>query len=193
MRKLLKSGGVPFVLFLAAALATAKTGIAAADAHPSEDQGSIVVVYKDGRLKTIKVDEISRVDFKTPVTIVFKDGHQQSIPSAELARIEFESASTDSTPGTKHFIGKWQVGEGNGSTFYITLEAGGQAKKSIGPSHGTWTVLNGEARISWDDGWHDKIRKVGAKHEKLAYEPGKTFDDKPSNVTAARNTQTQPI
>jgi hypothetical protein len=54
-------------------------------------------------------------------------------------------------------------------------------------------VVNGEARISWDDGWHDVIRKVGAKHEKVAYEPGKSYDDKPANVTEARNTQPKPI
>jgi hypothetical protein len=34
---------------------------------------------------------------------------------------------------------------------------------------------------------------VGSKHEKLAYEPGKSFDDTPTNVTAARNTNPKPI
>ena len=187
MQNRIKSGWI-LALLMVTAVAGAKTGMV-----PAEDHGSIVVVYKDGHQQSFRVDEIVRVDFKTPVTIVFKDGHEQSVPSAELARIEFESATSASVPGTKHFIGKWQVGEGNGGTFYITLEAGGQARKSIGPSHGTWTVVDGEARISWDDGWHDAIRKVGASHEKLAYEPGKTFHDKPSNVTAARNTQARPI
>jgi hypothetical protein len=37
------------------------------------------------------------------------------------------------------------------------------------------------------------IRKVGSQHEKLAFEPGKTFSDSPSNVTAARNTELKPI
>jgi len=42
-------------------------------------------------------------------------------------------------------------------------------------------------RINWDDGWHDAIRKVGnGAHEKLAYEPGTTFSDKPQNVTNAQ-------
>jgi hypothetical protein len=53
--------------------------------------------------------------------------------------------------------------------------------------------VDGEARIAWDDGWHDVIRKVGTTHEKLAYEPGKSLDDQSSNVTAARNTQPKPI
>ena len=47
--------------------------------------------------------------------------------------------------------------------------------------------------LAWDDGWHDAIRKVGSRHEKRAYEPGKSFDDPPSNVTDARNTQPKPI
>jgi hypothetical protein len=61
------------------------------------------------------------------------------------------------------------------------------------PPRGTWTYVDGEARIAWDDGWHDIIRKVGATHEKRAFEPGKSFDDTPSNITAAKNTETKPI
>ena len=53
--------------------------------------------------------------------------------------------------------------------------------------------MNGEARISWDDGWHDAIRKAGSKHEKVAFEPGRSFTDEPSNVTDAKNTNPQPI
>jgi hypothetical protein len=96
-------------------------------------------------------------------------------------------------PGRAHFIGKWEVGQGNGSTFFITLEAEGSAKKSIGEAHGTWTLVDGEAHIAWDDGWHDIIRKVGSKHEKVAFEPGKSFTDSPSNVTAAQKTQGETI
>ena len=120
----------------------------------------------------------------------------------DVDRIEFKSSPAmakssppAASPSRKHFIGKWEVGEGNGmgATFFITLEENGEARKSIGASHGTWEMVNGEARISWDDGWHDAIRKVGMKHEKFAYEPGKSFDDDPSNVTDARNTSPTPI
>jgi hypothetical protein len=158
---------------------------------PADTHSSIVIVFQDGHRQTVDTSDLARIDFKPPVTVVFKDGRQQSISSTDIARIEFEPGA--SAPGRNHFIGKWQVGEGNGSNFYITLEADGEARKSIGSSHGTWTVVAGEARISWDDGWHDAIRKVGSNHEKRAYEPGKSFDDTPSNVTAARNTQPQPI
>jgi hypothetical protein len=133
-------------------------------------------------------------DDQSSIVIIFKDGHQQSFPVADVASIEFKtpvSASTESPviPSRNHYVGKWEVGEGNGNNFFIILESDGTARKSLGEKRGTWTLVDGEARISWDDGWHDVIRKVGMKHEKVAFEPGKSFTDEPSNITAARNTQ----
>jgi hypothetical protein len=175
-------------------LLTCSAALAKLNPSPADDRDSMVITFKDGHRQSFAMSEIARLDFKIPATIIFKDGHQQNIPTADIARIEFENpAGSAVVPGRAHFVGKWEVGEGNGRTFIITLEADGDAKKSIGAAHGTWTVVNGEARISWDDGWRDAIRKVGAKHEKFAYEPGKSFDDTPSNVTAARNTQPRPI
>jgi hypothetical protein len=128
------------------------------------------------------------------ITIVFKDGRQRSFPLADIARIDFSSpATTASTSGRNRFLGKWRVGDGAGGHFYITLTADGQAKKTIGAGHGTWTVINGEARISWDDGWHDAIRKAGDGFEKAAFEPGKSFTEDPSNVTDAKNAEAKPI
>lgn len=177
-------------------LGLALIGLVATMAKPalSEDHGSIVIVFKDGHRQGFAMAELTRIDFKAPAVAVFKDGHQEKIAAVDIARIEFEdSFDSPVAHGRAHFIGKWEVGDGNGKTFFITLESDGDATKSIGPPHGTWTVVDGEARISWDDGWHDAIRKVGSKHEKFAYEPGKSFDDTPSNVTAARNTQPKPI
>src|SRR4029077_4026954 len=106
--------------------------------------------------------------------ILYRDGHREKV--AEIDRIEFgESGLSAGLPGRNHFVGKWRVGQGNGGYFYITLEPSGEAKKNLREEHGTWTLVDGEAHIAWDDGWHDAIRKVGNKHEKLAYEPGKTF------------------
>lgn len=158
----------------------------------ADDRGSVVIVSKDGHRQSFSMAEIARIDPNAPATVVFKDGHKEKLASAGILRVEFEGATT-MTPGRGHFIGKWEVGEGNGSNFFITLEANGDAIKSLGAAHGTWSVVDGEARISWDDGWHDAIRKVGNKHEKFAYEPGKSFEDSPSNVTDARNTQPRPI
>lgn len=160
---------------------------------PADDR-TIVIVFKDGHHRSFAVAEIARIDFNAPSAIVYKDGHQEKVASDDIARIEFETSVTGATmPGRAHFVGKWEVGNGIGGTFFITLDADGSATKTLGAAHGTWTLVDGEARISWDDGWHDAIRKVGSKHEKLAYEPGKSYDGKPSNVTAARNTQPRPI
>jgi len=184
---------------LAKVICIAGIGVLAAGAamawpFPPEDQGSIVIVFKDGHRHSIDMADLSRIDFKAPVTIVFKDGHQEKVASSDIAHIDFEEDSAAAAAAARrHFTGKWEVGVGNGETFFITLEADGEARKTRGEAHGTWTVVNGEARVSWDDGWKDAIRKVGAKHEKFAYEPGKSFDDSPSNVTDARNTNPRPI
>jgi hypothetical protein len=164
-----------------------------AQGTPSREQESITIIFQDGHRQSIPLDDITRIEFKSPPVVVFKDGRQQNLRFADVARIEFSSFSKDSPIGRNHFVGKWKVGQGNGAYFFITLDSNGEAQKSLGASHGTWTVVDGEARISWDDGWHDVIRKVGTKHEKLAYEPGKTFSDDPANVTDATNTTAEPI
>ena len=153
----------------------------------------MVIVFKDGHRQSFSMTEISHIDLKTPSVIAFRDGHEQRISAAEIARIEFGNPETSSTPGRTHFFGKWEVGDGGGHNFFIILEPDGVARKTIGSPHGTWNLVDGEARISWDDGWHDAIRKVGGKHEKRAYEPGKTFDDEPNNIANARNTTVKPI
>jgi hypothetical protein len=186
MRITIKALCVPAFLILAAV-----GSLARAASPPADNHSSIVIVFQDGRRQNIDMADLARIEFKTPVIIVFKNGRQQNLPATDIARIEFEPVA--STAGRGHFVGKWQVGEGNGGNFYITLDADGEARKSIGESHGTWTVVAGEARISWDDGWHDAIRKVGSSHEKRAYEPGRSFSDTPSNVTAASNTEPKPI
>jgi len=174
-------------------LLLAVPAIAKPASPPPEDHASIMIVFHDGHHQSVALSEIARIEFKTPIQIIFKDGHQQSIPLADIARMEFENEGSALLPSHNHFVGKWEVGQGNGSNFYITLDADGEARKTLGASHGTWTLVDGEARISWDDGWHDIIRKVGSSHEKFAFEPGKSFSDSPSNVTAARNTEPRPI
>jgi hypothetical protein len=189
MRGLIRIAGISGIMVLAFAAAAARPA-----PSPADDHGSIVVVFKDGHRQSFAMAEIASIDFKAPGVVVYKDGHKEKIPAADIGRIEFDSSALGAMmPGRAHFVGKWEVGEGNGGRFFITLEADGKARKSIGLPHGTWTLVDGEARISWDDGWHDAIRKVGSKHEKFAFEPGKSFEDTPSNVTAARNTQPKPI
>ena len=120
------------------------------------------------------------------IVIVLKNGTQQTFNLSEVARIEFNTASGSVVRGRARFLGDWTVGDGSGGTFTITLKSDGSAHKTMGERHeGTWTVVNGEAQITWEDGWHDAIRKVGSKFQKVAYSPGTTFTGKPNNVADA--------
>jgi len=123
------------------------------------------------------------------IVIVFKDGHRQSIPVAQIARIEFEHAGATVAVGRSRYTGEWKVGVGGGNsgTFEIFLKPDGKAHKDIGGGgDGTWLVVNGEAQIAWDDGWHDVIRKEAGKFVKAAYAPGKSVDDaSPDSVASA--------
>ena len=176
-----------------AVLATVTAVVGQSSAHLG-DQKRITVVLSDGHEQSIALDQVNRIEFEPGMIVVYKDGHRQNFPLADLLRIEFDSTHTETSVGRNHFVGKWRAGVGpGGGTFFITLEADGKARKSMGATHGTWVFVNGEARITWDDGWHDIIRKVGSKHQKFAFEPGRSFSDPPSNVTDARNTNPQPI
>ena len=134
------------------------------------------------------------------LVIVLKNGQQQSFAMADVARIEFQGSATaaaaaqlSDVPGRGYFLGKWALGTGNGDNFYVTLEASGDASKNIGSvHHGTWTVVNGEARITWDEGSYDAIRRVGNKWEKFWY-PDARFSGKPNNVTGAEHIESRPI
>lgn len=181
------------IILLFALLLFAVVVTCGAQNSSSHDQpNSVVLVFKDGHTKSLSIAEVSRIEFN-PTRIVLKNGHEENI-SGEIARIEMNgSGAENGVLGRNHFVGKWKVGNGVGGTFVITLNRNGEANKTLGASHGSWELVNGEARISWDDGWHDAIRKVGSKHEKFAYEPGRSFDDNPSNVTDAQSMNPQPI
>ena len=123
------------------------------------------------------------------ITIVFKDGHQQHIRMAEISRIEFSAAPAKVAISPARFLGEWKCGDGAGGTFQITLKPEGVAEKTLGSRNGKWTVVEGEARISWQDGWHDVIRKVGNRYEKVAFSPGHSYTDQPNNIAEAVYTE----
>jgi hypothetical protein len=133
--------------------------------------------------------------------IVFKDGHRQAFNLSDVARIEFPGGGpvADAIPGSPgtpprgHFVGKWEVGDGAGNPFYIILNDDGSAWRSLNQVNGHWAYINGEARVTWDDGAQDAIRHVGARDQKFAYRGGKSFTDEPDNVTGAHNKSPRPI
>jgi hypothetical protein len=152
------------VFFLAAILPAARAQSAAAPRS-----GSLVIVFRDGHRQTLNLAEIQRLEFPGPVPTGLL-----SVPG----------------PSRAHFFGKWEVGDGAGSDFTITLREDGTAQRTMhGIAHerGTWQYVNGEAQITWNDGWHDALRKDGPWYRKYAYSEGKTFRDEPDNVTNARN------
>ena len=135
---------------------------------------------------------------KDSIVIVFKDGHRQTFSLSDIERIEFPagdqaSSAGPSSPTRSRFLGKWEVGDGSGHTFYISLYDDGGAKRTLGNVHGKWEYVNGEAHITWDDGAQDALRRVGTHFQKYAYRIGKSFTDEPDNVTPARNTLSNPL
>lgn len=158
-----------------------------------ESSKSLTVVYRDGHQKTFTIPNGSRIDFNAGNMMVISGKNVETIRVSEVARIDFNAGRSVGF-GINHFVGKWEFGTGVGSqTFFVTLDRNGKAQKTIGSPRGTWSVVNGEARIKWDDGWTDIIRKVGNKHQKFAYESGRSLDDEPSNVTDAKTLNSEPI
>jgi hypothetical protein len=131
------------------------------------------------------------------IVIVFKDGHRQSFRLADIERIEFPGAAAASSgenePPRGRYVGKWEVGDGAGNNFTITLSENGDAYRSLRDVHGHWEYVNGDAQIVWDDGAQDAIRRVGSRYQKFAYGAGKSFTDRPDNVTFARSLTPRPI
>ena len=168
MRKFICIGGLAAIFFLACAAASPA-------APPKGNSGTIVIVFKDGHRQSFNLSDIERVEF----------------PAARVA--DEPATGGPQSPPRGHYAGRWECGDGNGSDFYIGLKENGDALRSIGNERGRWEYVNGEARITWDDGAKDAIRKVGSHYEKSAYERGKSFSDHPSNVTNARLTNPKPI
>jgi len=127
----------------------------------------------------------SRQSDQDAMVITFKDGHRQVVSMADVEKIEFAIAAKAAKTKTS-FLGRWEVGSGGGK-FVINLMPDGRASKTNTHGHGTWKKVGDEARITWDDGWHDAIRKAGDRYEKVAWQPGHTFADSPDNIVGAKS------
>ena len=98
-----------------------------------------------------------------------------------------------SSAGQGRFLGEWKVGDCAGAYFTITLERDGIARKTIGAPHGTWSVVDGEARITWEDGNRDTIRKAGDTYEKAWYAPDRSYAEQASCTASAESLDRKPI
>jgi len=171
MRKFIGIAGLAAVFLIGISAATA-----AAPRSSRGASGTIVIVFKDGHRQTFNLSDIERVEFPAPA----------------VASVDSGSGNPQAPP-RGHYVGKWECGDGAGSTFFITLKENGDASKSIGGARGHWDYVNGEAQISWDDGWRDVIRKAGSHYQKSAYRQGHSLTDEPDNVTDAHLTAPKPI
>jgi hypothetical protein len=147
---------------------------AAAPAASKANSGAIVIVFKDGHRQTFNLSDIDRVEFAGGYSSASEETYNSRVPSRG------------------RFFGKWECGDGQGNNFYIELNEDGTAYRTIGAVHGHWEYVEGEARVTWDDGAQDAIRKVGSQYFKFAYKAGKSFTDDPDNVTRARNGMSGP-
>lgn len=175
MRKFIGIAGLAAVFFLAVSAGYSKPP-APSKSGQGGGSGTIVIVFKDGHRQSFNLSDIERVEF--PVAVRASEEPATANPLA---------------PPRGHYVGKWECGDGAGNNFYIVLKENGDAMRSIGDVHGRWDYVNGEARVTWDDGAQDAIRKVGSHYEKFAYQAGKSFTDTPVNVTNARLTNPKPI
>ena len=88
------------------------------------------------------------------IVIVFKDGHRQAFNLSEIERVEFPASgdaaytSDSRLPSRSHFLGKWEVGDGSGNNFFITIYDDGTARRSMGNVRGRWVYEDGEARVT---------------------------------------------
>jgi len=174
MRKLLSVSALTAVLLVAALVDFAPTAKAAPPAKTAP--GTLVIVFKDGHRQTFNLSDIDRVEYP-----------------AGTMKAEDLGGPNPQAPPRGRYIGKWEVGDGAGNMFTITLNENGSAFRSLGDVRGHWVYSNGDALITWDDGAQDAIRKVGSRYQKSAYAAGKSFTDNPDNVTGARNTNPRPI
>lgn len=164
------SNSSKLIVFVALAALLASLAFTARAAAADQNAGSIVIVFKDGHQRTYSMNDIARIEFNTPA-----------------------QTSAAFTAGRGRFLGRWRVGDGAGGRFMITLNRDGSAHKTSGSPDGTWTVVDGEARISWDDGWTDVLRLHGNRYEKAAYAAGRPLDGDPSNVANAEHVERNPI
>lgn len=88
------------------------------------------------------------------------------------------------------FVGVWQmrgVLPGDPATIYVAIQSDGMVFKSIGDQrYGCWTVEGGVARITWANGWFDRLRKDREGYLVETWTPAANRDAAPSATNRVR-------
>jgi serine/threonine protein kinase len=95
---------------------------------------------------------------------------------------DISQAKASPAPEEKFFLGKWDCTGG----FVITLNADYTALKTTSRPRGHWQYVNGEARITWEDGIHNTIRRDGDGFQKLFWKAGVSPESPPQHSRPAR-------
>jgi len=81
------------------------------------------------------------------------------------------------------WIGQWDVTDGDGSSFTITLNGNGSATSTWeNGEEGTWTDGGDHAVVSWTNGWTDRLEAHDGGYRKVATAPG---GSEPDNTSGA--------
>lgn len=164
------------------------TPIVARDRIYAFNEDAVCTVFRPGRqYDVIGTNSLRKQQLLSTPAI---DGDAFIIRTAGyLYRVQNGAQRKETPNPAEEFIGQWDIGrpEGGGKpAFVMTLNADYSAGKSHVPSAtGTWELVDGEARVTWSDGWRDIIRREGDHYRKVAFGVGKTFDSEPSNTDSA--------
>ncbi len=85
------------------------------------------------------------------------------------------------------YEGKWLLKDTDGTPFEAIFKGDGTASGTHGKSmkHGFWKEDADGITIKWDTGWTTRITKQNNQYVKLAFKPGASVNDKPTNKSDA--------
>ncbi len=87
------------------------------------------------------------------------------------------AVSAGGSVAADNYVGKYKTEDTQGNPMQITLSADGTAAGTRGEESltGTWKEdAEGDAVITWGDGWITSLSKEGDSYTKTGYEEGKT-------------------
>jgi|APCry1669193181_1035450.scaffolds.fasta_scaffold05921_4 hypothetical protein len=85
------------------------------------------------------------------------------------------------------YEGEWVLKDSDGTSFQAIFKNDGTASGTHGKSmkHGTWKEDAEGITIKWDTGWTTRITKANNQYIKLAFKPGASVNDQPTNTSDA--------